>query len=405
MLRLPETKNIKIPKNPKDVRIEFFDPAMRHDITAFQKYEDEGERQLLKVEKVSLKELENIEPVTFNDLSAKAVSPTILHLIKHGDIAEKYLSRSERDQAIITELVLREFSSEQIISLFRNRQTPISDKYLESGKYADKRYLYNIQKAKAYITASKIEVEKDDRSLPVPIKTWDMLRKYFDKSLMPWEKSSEYKKIEGQNYLIYRREMKGKDRQELQEYYIRKDLMNENDPVPFSEMKEAYLSSIIYAIDQKSFIIEFTLSDKFKLIKGKDVSICGTERKTRELAEKLLANMQFRSKTKKDKIEIENYQNLYSGVQIVKAGPTLPTKLRVTLNPTYLEAMNEEGEFEGLNIETGKICGQYTQLTLPLRLEKNSREKYRKASLQVLERWGSFTSSEPKVFLQRAKPF
>ncbi|GAI75905.1 unnamed protein product, partial [marine sediment metagenome] len=208
----------------------------------------------------------------------------------------------------------------------------------------------------------------------------DMLNKYFDIPLKSSERLDGYQQIDNDNYLIYRREVKEKDRQEIKEYHIKKDLVSPGETIPLPEMKEAYLTSIFYAINKKSFIIDFTLSDKLKLLKGTS-KISGVERKIRELAEKLLANMQFRSKIKRNETVIENYQNLYSGVEIIRENPTSPIRLRVTLNPTYLTALNEE---------TGKISGQYRQLEIPLRYPRGSKDRYKKKSLEIMEKLGRF---------------
>ncbi|MBA7555056.1 hypothetical protein ES705_47704 [subsurface metagenome] len=186
--------------------------------------------------------------------------------------------------------------------------------------------------------------------------------------------------------------MKEKGRQEIREYHIKKDLVDPNEPIPLSEIKEAYLSSIFYAINQHSFIVEFTLSEKLKIIKGTG-EISGKERNVRLLAEKLLANMQFRSMTKKGElIERENYQNLYSGIEIIRESPTSPIKLRVTLNPTYLPALDEK---------TGKISGSFIQLTLPLREPGGSKDKYKKRSLKIMERLGRFRSNQSGILLYK----
>ena len=393
ILRLPGTKNCKDPGDPKDVNIYKINPSLKYELKKFEEYEKEGDSILTIIDRQIT--LGTIPEVTFEDLQNRGVASTILDLIKNGSADGRYRSRSERDQAIITELLIKEFTPEQIISIFRNPNLPVSDRYLELGKRGDRQYKYNIQKAQAFIDTAKIETVKVERRLSVPMKTEDMLNKYnFDNPLEPFEKLEDYRQIDNEHYLIYQRKVNERGRQEIREYHIKKDLVDPGESIPLPEMKDAYLSSIFYATHQHSFIIDFTLSDKLKIIKGTS-EISGKKRKVRLLAEKLLANMQFRSMTKKGElIENENYQNLYSGIQIIRENPTSPITLRVTLNPTYLPALNEE---------TGKISGPFLQQTIPFGRLRESKDKYKKRCLRIMERLGRFTPSQPERIPYKVK--
>ena len=386
MLRLPATKNYKNPSNPKDVYVHSINPSLKYELEEFAEYEKEGDSILTIIDKQMI--LNTIPKLTFEDIQHRGITPTILDLIKNGDIDGRYPSRSERDQAIITELLIKKFIPEQIISIFSNPDFPISDRYLELGRHAIKQYKYNIQKSQAHIDKNKIEeIEETKRMLPIPMEI-DRLSKYLDRALEPFEKLDDFQLIDNEHYSIYRRKVEEGGRQVIREYHIKKDLVDPGESIPLPEMGEAYRTSMRYVIDQHSFIIEFTLSDKLKMIRGPG-EISGKERSVRLLAEKLLANMQFRSKTLKGElIEGENYQNLYSGVRIVRESPTSPIKLIVTLNPTYLSALNEK---------TGKISGSFIQLTLPLREPRGSKDKYKKRTLKIMERLGRFTPNKPGI--------
>jgi len=385
LLRLPGTTNCKIPEKPKEVKIIFIDPLLRYELNDFRQYEEEGEKGIPSFYGELIVDIEELPLITFEELQKKGISPTILYLIKKGDTEAKYLSRSERDQAVIIELLLKGFTPGQILAVFRNSDLSISDRYLEKGTWGNHYILYSIKKARVFIESKQIEMAPEKaKKVPIPVEVYGILERFLDSPLMPWE-LEEYKEINNKNYLIYKREVRTKERKEVNEYQIKKDTLNPNERVPLDTMKKAYILSLNYAIEQKNFIVEFPLAEKFKEIEKKNIS--GQCRREWKLAEILLANTQFRRIKKMGNVLIEEYQNLYAGIKFTREKETSRIMVQVTLNPSYLKALDQE---------TGRIEGQYIPQELPLKEPRESKELYKRRTLDLCNKWGWYRNDGPK---------
>lgn len=169
LLRLPGTVNRKIPENPKEVKI-IETNDLRYEVKDFEKYRVIGLKEFEGIEIIFDKEAPTF---TIDNLTTSRIAPEILDVIRSGDTKGKYLKsngtidRSERDQAVITELLRTEHKPEAIRGIFKNSNYPISDKYLEEGKRGDYYLTLSIKNAQKFINSGAIE-EKQSKNLMVP---------------------------------------------------------------------------------------------------------------------------------------------------------------------------------------------------------------------------------------------
>lgn len=156
VLRVPGTINIKIPKNPKTVRIIQMNADLRYDLSDFTEY------------KVPVMNTSNLSGCDFSsqlpDLHVPdlRVSDRIKDLIQFGDTNNEYPSRSERDQAIIVAMITAKHSNDDIKAIFSNTSYVCSDKYLAKANSKDNYLSHSIAKAKEFHSEkSSIFVGKD----------------------------------------------------------------------------------------------------------------------------------------------------------------------------------------------------------------------------------------------------
>ena len=393
-LRLPGTKNRKNPDNIKDCKIIDANYPLRYDLGDFREYEDIGRQIFVNLKTIEIKKLTESDRITLDQLQKSKIAPTILEIIISGDQGGVYESRSHRDQAIITELLLNNFTNEQILSIFSNPDFSVSDKFYEKGNNGVKYIAFSINKARDYIEKNKLtEAKETERGIVrVPQDLYkNLLERYFTAKFLIFSEQDEYKKIDGEHYLIYRRMDTYGDREEIKEYQIKKDTIGSPDKrVPLKYMREAYISSIAFMQINRDntnpYKVGFTLSDKLKLIGKESNDISGDERKERYLAEVLLANTQYRTFIKRGNKLIQEIQNLYAGIKIEKGSSG--TKIIVTLNPSYLES---------ITTDTGMIEGQYKQITLPLKTPKQKSGQYKKRALEYFNTLGFFPGGTPVI--------
>jgi len=149
ILRVPGTKNLKTPNEPKDVQVIVFNPEIRYNLSDFEAYEVKTQGKC----EVQVNFSNTQEDVNVEELK---VSKAIKKLIKEGKQAgDRYPSRSEADFAVVCALVKAGYSDDTIKAIFD--RYPIGEKYQEQG--ID--YLRHITgRAKEAVTVSKDVVFK-----------------------------------------------------------------------------------------------------------------------------------------------------------------------------------------------------------------------------------------------------
>ena len=147
ILRIPGTKNLKYPNNPKDVQVIIFEPDVRYNLSDFDSYEVE----IQKKSEVSVSFSCSTQEI---DLDNFKISDSIKDLILNGKQDEdKYRTRSEADFAVVCALVKANCSDDTIKAIFE--RYPIGKKYKEQGEGYLK---HTINKAK--------EATEEKRPLP-----------------------------------------------------------------------------------------------------------------------------------------------------------------------------------------------------------------------------------------------
>jgi len=364
ILRLPATKNNKDLSAPKQVKMIYIDSSIRYGLDDFKELEQLGEKEIVSTDISDFKISGDTPDIDFPYLQSKFIAPTILAIIRDGDNSGEYLSRSERDQAVITELLVKNFTNDEIRGVFNNPEYSISDKYLEQGRYRDLYLARSIRNAASFVERQLIKVSETHahgKGISIPADARKFIDRFLEENapIFPWEMEGEYKEFNTDNCLIYRKEIQIGKNKEIQEYIIQKGIVDPSKKIPLKEMKEAYLTTYLLGRQNHTSIVEFTIQDKLPFLGTKDIS--GKKRAKRERAEEFLANTQYRliSKTRR------SYQQLYAGLQIDMRGKS--KKYIATLNPTFLP---------GLDFETGRITGQYTHIQLPLKLKYQDEQSY-----------------------------
>jgi len=85
------------------------------------------------------------------NLDSFGLTSRVLELIKNNQRSDKYTSRSEVDQAVITALVKKGATNDQVRLIFQTYE--IGQKYREKGPYRDRYLKHSINKAKAFLKA------------------------------------------------------------------------------------------------------------------------------------------------------------------------------------------------------------------------------------------------------------
>lgn len=381
VFRLPGTINLKDANEPKETRLLLFDKDIRYTLEDFKQEEELGDKLYSEVDLTQVVFDDTIPKIDFDVLRQSQIAPTILRTIKDGNFLERYPSRSERDQAVILELLLNRFTREQIKAIFNNPDFAISDRYLGLGRRGDTYLKRSIIKAEQAIKDKKLFIKKERRPKKVnlPKSTFRMVDKWmpYGEQLLPIDRG--YAKIEDENFLIYRKTDKTKNGEEVREYVIHKDIVAQDAKIKLEYLREAYISSVFLVQSQKTPIIEFNLQDKINGVFYSDNrKISGTERQDRALAEKLLFYTTYRRRTKVKGKEIESLQHLYAGIEETRDASG-HIRYRIELNQMYLKEMLLD---TGLIDARGK--GGYYQLLLPLRMPGTEKDRRIRYSLQKL---------------------
>jgi len=251
LLRLPGTYNCKVSESPKECKI-LSKNDLRYELKDFDNYRVIG-----------LKEFESKE-VIFNktapgfaieDLYTNKIAPEILALIKTGDTKGKYLKengtgridRSERDQAVILELLNTGHSPEAIRGLFINKDYSLSEKYYEMGARGDYYLARSIENAQRFLDSGVIE--EKGKKLIIPKDADSLLMK----ALRPDFPYPLLIERDGQQLLTLSYENKLTDTDVTM--YINKDLLKKynitEDDFKYREMTwEGYIAQ--YLIDKKA---------------------------------------------------------------------------------------------------------------------------------------------------------
>jgi len=169
VLRVPETKNLKVQDKPKIATIVYFDKSLRYNLSDFEDYE------VPVVESIS-------QTVIFDqvlpgiDIRALRVSDRIRNLIEFGDTEKRYRSRSESDLAVIAALVSAGCSDIEIKAIFSNPGHKISAKYLEKGKYSDRYLAHSIGKARTQEKRLEANSAQEQALTSLPLSLPDFLK-------------------------------------------------------------------------------------------------------------------------------------------------------------------------------------------------------------------------------------
>ncbi|MDX9798297.1 MAG: hypothetical protein RBT05_05525 [Bacteroidales bacterium] len=173
LLRLPGTTNRKVPDEPKQVKIIGIND-LKYEVKDFEQYRviglEEFEGEII---------FDKGAPIfTIENLTTSKIAPEILNLIRDGDTKGKHMKtdertgelrvdKSERDQAIILELLKTGHKPEAIRGIFSNSNYPISDRYLKEGKRGDYYLSLSIKNAQKFLDSGVIE-ERQKKNLIVP---------------------------------------------------------------------------------------------------------------------------------------------------------------------------------------------------------------------------------------------
>ena len=170
LLRLPGTLNCKVQNSPKECKIIDANYSLIYDLKDFEDYKVIGLKDFESKEVVFNKDA----PIfSIEDLFTNKIAPGILNLIKDRDTKGKYLKqdgtidRSERDQAVILELLKTGHKPDTIRGIFINKDYPVSDKYFEMGKRGDYYLARSIENAQRFLDSGIIQ-EKREKKLIVP---------------------------------------------------------------------------------------------------------------------------------------------------------------------------------------------------------------------------------------------
>ncbi len=157
ILRIPGTYNLKLPDNPRKVRVVQKDGPV-YDLDDFKTFINTEEPKPKDTnDRKKSDPIKNESSSTWDgDIDKLAVSDRINDLIKNGNDGT-YSSRSEADQAVITALVHKGVGESDIKAIFSNFK--IGEKYREHSAPDD--YLkYNIKKAEEF--SNLTEEERQD---------------------------------------------------------------------------------------------------------------------------------------------------------------------------------------------------------------------------------------------------
>jgi len=153
LLRLPGTLNCKVSGSPVECNV-LAKTNLRYELKDFERYRVRGLKEFESKDVIFNKDA----PLyTIDDLFTNKIAPEILSLIKDRDTKGKYLKtngnidRSERDQAVILELLNTGHKPEAIRGIFSNREYPVSDKYYSMGRRGDYYLALSIENAQRFL--------------------------------------------------------------------------------------------------------------------------------------------------------------------------------------------------------------------------------------------------------------
>jgi len=144
ILRVPGTFNYKYGEKLPVTRS--IDNALRYDLEDFEQWRIEIPRVVKQTVKFTRTPMEV-------DVQKFKISPHIMKLILQGWQGDPYRSRSEADQAVITSLVRKRISDDEIRAIFQ--KYAIGAKYGEKKQFGDEYLASSISKAKAYLAGEE----------------------------------------------------------------------------------------------------------------------------------------------------------------------------------------------------------------------------------------------------------
>lgn len=379
ILRAPGTFNYKIPENPIPCKVVKIKPDLRYTLEDFNDIAKEGRQAVeefsgLVDETVKQHWHEPVKPLLFGEIQNRGISQNIMHLIREGDTEGLYVSRSERDIAVIIGLLNKNFSYTEVRRLFANPELAISEKYLEKGiqgeGYFDRtfqsatEYLYNFREKKDRVYIPNETVAITDIALKNVYLTPEMIKQGLGNVL----NFAGLEKEETEKVLVYSR----KTEREHIEYAIYKGTIDPMETLNLELMRKVYIGLIYYVQQQGSFSIAVKKTSLTKLVIGRKG---GKEIRKVETALRLLGNTLFnfltpQKETQGSLIWLKNNAGNY----------------RVVLNPFYLERMQESGIIEG---------GYFTTQYLPFPVI-NSLQEYTKQSLHFLKYKTTYGKRNPR---------
>lgn len=176
LLRLPGTLNFWNPDNIRECKIISME-NIRYDLQAFEEYRAIGVKEF---ENTAVMFNKDAPPVSLDGLNIENISPFIMTILRTGDTKGRFLkvkegsrglneirvNRSDRDQAVIYELLKTGHRPDTIRGLFINRDSPISDKYYALGRHGDYYLAQSIENAQKFIR-SEVSQGKQDKNLIV----------------------------------------------------------------------------------------------------------------------------------------------------------------------------------------------------------------------------------------------
>jgi len=328
VMRVPQTWNIKERTKAKPCDIIRISEDLKYSLANFERYEKQGEKKPYGEYIAKFSEEREI-------IDLSILSPETQDSIRNGDIQGQYMSRSERDQAVIYSLVQQGFYDNQIREIFSNPDNAISDKYLES-RNGDHYLSFSIRKARIYKPRSL-------SWLPVPLELDNELDKSFrtGKGIFSFFKDYEtspegdfifsIKNIEGIQGKELRYIIPGNEFRQLKEKYkIHPDIR-----IITKYMDEAYLTSLKEAIERKNPFISIKLKDKYETL-GKQGRPSRQEERERLLAEDLLYSVNYiRTEIIEGEKDIIKKRRFYSAIDIIQTKGS-PTRLNIGLALEHL---------------------------------------------------------------------
>ncbi len=378
ILRVPGTLNYKIPENPIPCKVVKMNPDLKYTLADFQDIAKEGEEIVTEspglIDETAGPGGEPLKPLPYWEIQNRGVTKKIMHLIREGDTEGVYESRSERDIAVITELINKHFSYIEVKRLFANPELAISEKYLEKGTQGEGYFNTTFQKAREYL--QNFREKKDRVYLPnETVETTNItLKNTYLTPAMIRQESGKVLNFEGleaeetEKVLVYSR----KTEREHIEYAIYKGVTDPGEAVNLEMMRRVYIGLIFYAQQQGSFSIKVKKTPLTELITG---GKSGREARKVETALRLLGNTLFnlltpQKETQGSLVWIKNEAGSY----------------RVVLNPFYIERMQESGIIEG---------GYFTTQYLPFQAT-DSLQEYTKQSLHWLKYKTTYGARKPR---------